>query len=119
MKFPKCLCYPLLTFSQHVRPLLLVDEDDDRGVDASIEDLDELVPLVVLLAHVDHLLCPLDGPAHGADVHHHGPPQVVPGQPLHRRGHSGREHHLEEEQVLFKISRDIIQQTNIKKGGLS
>ena len=86
-----------LTFSQHVGTLLLVDEEDDGWVNASVEDLDELVPLVVLFAHVDHLLHPLHGPAHGADVDHHGAPQVVPGQPLHSRGHSGREHHLGED----------------------
>ena len=78
MSFEKCSFPTLLTFSEHIGSLLLVDEDDDGRVDAGVEDLDELVPLVVLLAHVDHLLRPLHWSAHGADVDHHGPPQVVP-----------------------------------------
>ena len=78
-----------LTFNQHISSLLLVDEDDDRGVDACVENVDELVPLVVLLAHVDHLLRPLHGSAHSADVDHQGAPEIVPGQPLHSGGHRG------------------------------
>ena len=90
-----------LTFSQHVGTLLLVDEDDDGRVDAGVEDRDELVPLVVFLANVDHLLRPLHGSTHGADVDHHGAPQVVPGQPLHGGGHSSREHHLGEQSLVI------------------
>jgi hypothetical protein len=35
--------------------LLLVDEDDDGRLDARVEDADQLVPLVVLFAHVHNL----------------------------------------------------------------
>ncbi len=38
-----------------LRHLLLVDENNDGRLDARVEDRDELVPLVVLLAHVDNL----------------------------------------------------------------
>lgn len=35
--------------------LFLVDEDDDGRLDAGVEDADQLVPLVVLFAHVHNL----------------------------------------------------------------
>ena len=44
----RIVAHLLQTFGQHVRSLLLVDEDNDGRVNASVEDLDEFVPLVVL-----------------------------------------------------------------------
>jgi hypothetical protein len=38
-----------------LKHLLLVDENNDGRLDAGVEDRDELIPLVVLLAHVDNL----------------------------------------------------------------
>ena len=35
--------------------LFLVDEDDDGRLDARVENADQLVPLVVLFAHVYNL----------------------------------------------------------------
>ena len=44
----------LQALGQDVGTSLLVDEDDDGGLDAAVQDLDQLVPLVVLL-HDVHL----------------------------------------------------------------
>merc|ERR1719500_2646158 len=90
----------LQTFRQHIRSLLLVDENNDGRVNTSVEDLDEFVPLVVLFAHVDDLLHSLHWLAHSTNVDDYRPPEIVPGQPLHGGRHGGREHHGLSELVL-------------------
>ena len=47
--------YLLETLGEHIGTFLLIDEDDDGRINATVEDGDELVPLVIFLANMHHL----------------------------------------------------------------
>lgn len=82
----------LQTLCQDVDALLLVDEDEDRRIDALLQKLNELVPLLLVGGHVDELLDALHRLAYGANVDHGRSTEVGPGHTLHRRRHSRGEH---------------------------
>merc|ERR1719419_1837693 len=67
------------TFSQNICSFLLVDEDDNWRIDSSIKNLNELVSLVILLAHVDDLFSTLNRFANCTNVNNNWSPEIVFG----------------------------------------
>ena len=68
----------LQALGQHIGALLLVDEDDNWRFDSTVQDLNELVALVVLLHHEDGLLDTFNGFTNGTDVHYGWASKVSP-----------------------------------------
>ena len=64
----RVVAHLLQTLGQDVGSLLLIDEDDDRRLDAAVQDFDQLVAFVVLLHQVDGLFDSLDRLSDAADV---------------------------------------------------
>jgi len=80
-------------FGQNVGALLLVDENDDGWVVASLQDFHELVALLVLGAHENDLFDALGGFANCANVDGGWTTQIIAGDSLQWRRHCSCEHH--------------------------
>ena len=79
--------------SQNIDGFLLVDEDNDRWIDTTFENLEQFIALVIFRAHDDDLFDALRRFAHRADVDRGWTTQIRASQSFDGRRHRGCEHH--------------------------